>query len=179
MRPCRGSKKWSALRKVETRSQASLLTRIAPSSACSASTWWGGARKVAVGDGAMERISALDMDQHYPKRPSRLDAHAVNNGERWGSRTGQMRRGGRAPLTFPAITAGGGGCRPQYTRGSQERGHKSFLHADECRLYNELSSTFHPLARKAGENVRGDIHTKPWKRVRKPKHKVVQCWPLR
>ena len=35
--PCSGSKKWCGSRNEETRSSASLLTRIAPSSACSAS----------------------------------------------------------------------------------------------------------------------------------------------
>ena len=45
IRRCNSSEKCSALRKSEIRSKASLLTRIAPSSACSASTLCGARRK--------------------------------------------------------------------------------------------------------------------------------------
>ena len=50
--PMQGSKKCAAFRKLETRSMASLLTRMAPSSACSASRLWGGARKAGSSAGA-------------------------------------------------------------------------------------------------------------------------------
>src|SRR5579872_1581359 len=56
MRRCNSCEKCSDCKKSETRSKASLLIRIAPSSACSASIFWGAARCGASGERASSRL---------------------------------------------------------------------------------------------------------------------------